>query len=212
MKRNAAGMRAAAQTCQLPGQHNCFFANQAIGQTHSERRKATTAQMSTKTKKERMAAPPSRMGSHAPQRACVSTRLNGKERGYGSRMQPKIEHISQLSLRNLTAVCELRSVAGLPGASTTNPRKCCSESVEEAVMGVSSFPFTMAPCSGNSFMAARIAGNQAAFKNHTTLPEPIKATSQSTSTVRPKEALPKAASPRGVNGCQATGSRGSSGA
>src|SRR4051812_30030651 len=122
MKRNAAGMRAAAQNCQLPGQHSSFFANQAIGQTKNERRNATTPQTSTNTKKERMAAPPFRMGSHAPHRACVSTRLNGKERGYATRVQPNSEQISQLSLRNLTAMCELRSVGGLSGVSRTSPR------------------------------------------------------------------------------------------
>src|SRR5216117_396666 len=63
----------------------------------------------------------------------------------------------------------------------------------------------MAPCSGRWWMAWRMVGNHAIAKNQTTAPALSRAMINSTSNKRPRFARAKAATPRGVRGCQAVG-------
>src|SRR5947207_14575538 len=54
-------------------------------------------------------------------------------------------------------------------------------------------------------MAAWMVGNQAVCRNQTTVPAESRAAVQSRRKIRPKPAVAKAATPRGVNGCHAAG-------
>jgi hypothetical protein len=60
-------------------------------------------------------------------------------------------------------------------------------------------------------MAARVAGNQTVARNQMTLPAASNATMSCTRKSRPMGAREKAATPRGVSGCQAEGRGRSSG-
>src|SRR2546426_1950653 len=59
-------------------------------------------------------------------------------------------------------------------------------------------------------MAARMVGNQAVFRNQTTVPAESNATVQRRRKIRAKCALANAATPRGVRGCHAAGGVGDS--
>ena len=89
--------------------------------------------------------------------------------------------------------------------TTTKVRNRLSDNGSMTVRGELSCWFWISPVSGSARMASRAVGNQLAERNHSALPATSNATMHWTMSSRPMRAREKAATPRGVSGCQARG-------